>query len=327
MFAWQVYIYYFPYIVNCTDGRYPKGHVFEGQQFVETKFFTDTINFTIKAKGVDLENPVNTTWREIERLQSFNLTEWIDLDNSGSLSRFDAIWLVTGINTSRLFFIQKMRFLPGDEIELMVLSGWVTFGTALLAGQTTFSGNGTLCELEFVGLYPGTSPLNFTVAETYLLNSTLVKVSFEEVSNATVIVKGIPIKEPSTITLDANPTELKVGGDVTLTGTISPPTPKVNVTISYRTDSEWKTLKVVETDLTGKFKYVWVTSETGTYRLKASWKGDKYTEGAESEEITVTVTAEEPTPKGFDPTLYVIIGVIVVIVLVALLLYFKKFRG
>jgi hypothetical protein len=196
----------------------------------------------------------------------------------------------------------------------------------LYPGQTTFSGNGTLCELEFVGLYPGTSPLNFTVAETYLLNSTVGEMPFE-VSNAAVTVKGIPIKEPSTITLDASPTKLKVGGNVTLTGTISPPTPKVNVTISYRTDSEWKTLKVVETDLTGKFKYVWVTSETGTYRLKASWKGDKYTEGAESEEITVTVTAEEPTPEGFDPTLYVIIGVIVVTVLVALLLYFKKFRG
>jgi hypothetical protein len=275
---------------------------------------------------VDLENPVNTTWIEKEKHQKFNFTEWIDLDNSGSLSRFDAVRLVTGKNTSRLYFVQKMMLLPGDEVEITVLSGWVLFGASLLAGQTTFSGNGTLCELEFVGLYPGSSPLNFTLAETYILNSTLTKMPLE-VSNAAVTVKGIPIKETSTITLDAFPTELKVGGNVTLTGKISPPTPKVNVTISYRTDSEWKTLKIIETDITGNFKYVWTTDKTGTYRLKASWQGDKYTEGAESEEVTVTVTAEEPTPKGFDPTLYIIIGVIVVIILVALLLYFKKFRS
>jgi hypothetical protein len=329
LYAWQVRIFYYPLIVNGTRGVYPTGHVFDGKRFVENIDFTNVIfNMTVKATAeVNPQNPLGSMWRDPKfPARVYNLTEWIDEDNSGSLSKFDAVRLVYG-DSSLVYFVQKLIFLPTKDVQMTVLTGYIQWAASLLGEEATFTGNGTLCQIEFEGTYPGSSPLNFMLTDTYLLNSNITQIPFD-VNNAVVTVKGIPIKDKSKITLDVFPNEVKLGGNVTLYGEIVPSIPNVNVTIIYRKDGEWNVLKEIETDITGHFEYIWIPNETGTFHLKVSWKGDKYTEGATSEEKEVRVTVEEPTGgEGQDITLYIAMGIIIVVIIVIVTVYFKKFKS
>jgi parallel beta-helix repeat protein len=127
-------------------------------------------------------------------------------------------------------------------------------------------------------------------------------------------------KIPSNITINTEPATTTVNSNMTISGTITPPRTNANVTIQFRSSNETNSWNVtIQTDTNGNYQYIWTTSNSGTYQIKASWQGDANTKSAESETKTVTVEAEPTQP---DAIYYAIAGVLIIAVLAALL-YFK----
>jgi hypothetical protein len=68
--------------------------------------------------------------------------------------------------------------------------------------------------------------------------------------------------------------DIEKGESVMIFGSISPPH-SAPVTIEYSLDGEaWYSLTIVNSNLDGSFSYVWIPSNTGTYCIRASWRGD-----------------------------------------------------
>ena len=112
-----------------------------------------------------------------------------------------------------------------------------------------------------------------------------------------------------------------ISGDITPYGSGS----YVNVSIYYRPENEtdWTEIAKVKTNSEGHYSYRWTVPNLGTYIIKSSWLGDlPFVEGAESAELTLNVV--ETAPWDIMAYLPYIIAAIVVVVLV--ILYFKKFR-
>jgi len=97
--------------------------------------------------------------------------------------------------------------------------------------------------------------------------------------------------------------------------------------LRYRlSGGDWSTLANVTTDANSDYAYVWTPGAAGVYEVKASWTGDKSIEGDESDTPYPTLTVEEaPPPAGIDPYVVAAAGV-AVIMIVAIAIYFVKFR-
>jgi|GEM_PF-3531311 hypothetical protein len=332
LFAWQVTIWYLHSILgNASKVSYPEGHVFQNNDFTNLTVMIEYISAKlISQSGLNLTNPLGSVWDYIVEgapKTTYKLVGWIDRDYNGELSQKDIVEFLIGKERKQFYEILILKDLGDGRFEIKAESAYVQYGAAILSGST-FSGDGTLCKIEFEGaIRAGQSPLNFTKAETYLLNSTLGEMPYE-VGNATVIVHGIG-RDPSTITINADPERVTIGKNITISGEIEPTKRDVPVEILYRrneTGAEWKTLATVTTGTDGKYTYVWTTNQTGEFKLKSKWAGDAVNLPAESKEILVRITAEGIAP-GMDIKLYIIAAVIAVIIIAGIVLYLKKFRS
>jgi len=133
----------------------------------------------------------------------------------------------------------------------------------------------------------------------------------------------------STLTLDLNPNPVVLGNNVTITGTLTtiPFETKIlnaNVTINYRRSDEtnWTTLDSVLTDSQGSYSLIWNASEIATFDFMASWLGDANTLSSNSSIKTLEIV--ETLPVDYLP--YIVGGIILVIVVVAIVIYFKKLK-
>jgi len=84
----------------------------------------------------------------------------------------------------------------------------------------------------------------------------------------------------------------------------------------------WGPLANVLTNSESQYTYTWTTTEKGTYDIKASWPGDADTGSDESAPKTLRIGVEE----AIDTVTYVIVGVVAVVVILAIVIYFVKFR-
>jgi hypothetical protein len=99
----------------------------------------------------------------------------------------------------------------------------------------------------------------------------------------------------SSITLNAFPSEVPAGGSVTLSGTVTPPRSNLPVTLyTAYAGGAWTFLGQTQSDASGYFAYSWVTSNAGSYQLKATTQGDSIAGPAESDVHTVNVTSDIP---------------------------------
>jgi len=134
-------------------------------------------------------------------------------------------------------------------------------------------------------------------------------------------------KLTSVITINADPTSVQVGADVTITGTLTAGTPRVGatVTISYRRQGETTFTAFPTTATTvagGTYSYVWTTTTAGTFELKASWAGDDTYAADESPLATVEVAAP---PMDYLPI--IIAAVVIIIIVVIIVIYFLRKRS
>ena len=80
------------------------------------------------------------------------------------------------------------------------------------------------------------------------------------------------------------------GGEVLISGSISPPRSYGNITVYVRSGSSWSTLKALVTDADGMYSYVWKPGSAGVYHIRASWSGDSEYAGTDSNICTLIVT-------------------------------------
>ena len=98
-------------------------------------------------------------------------------------------------------------------------------------------------------------------------------------------------KATSTITCSVSPSNIALGQDGIISGSIDPPrSAPVTVTIRFSTDGESTRSDVatVTSNSDGSYKYEW-KPEIGTYETQASWEGDGSYFGASSNIVTVSV--------------------------------------
>jgi hypothetical protein len=251
------------------------------------------------------------------------LTWQIRLYFNSAILRYDEAWLPEGH-----VFDDKMT-VPVAPLEGSDENGtYIDYGCSLILIEDAFAGSGVLCQINFTGFAPGSSALSFSETgpgrATFLLNSWSQDMDFD-VTDGNITVKGIlSLWEDSEITLALSSEDMDVGGDVTISGAITPVQGIVNVTIKYKKAGEvsWGPLANVLTNSESQYTYTWTTTEKGTYDIKASWPGDADTGSDESAPKTLRIGVEE----AIDTVTYVIVGVVAVVVILAMVIYFVKFR-
>jgi len=276
----------------------------------------------IGADGVLLPTPPYTVTISVTNV--VDLFTWqIRLYFNSAILRFDEAWLPEGH-----VFDDKMT-VPVAPVEGSDENGtYIDYGCSLILVNDAFTGSGILCQINFTGFAPGSSALSFSETgpgrDTFLLDSYSQDMDFD-VTGGSIMVKGITVaKEDSEITLALSSEDVAVGGDVTISGAITPVQGIVNVTIKYKKSGEvsWSSLMNVPTDSESQYTYTWTTTEKGTYDIKASWSGDADTWPDESTPKTLRVGVE----GAIEIVTYVIVGVVAVVVILAIVLYFVKFR-
>jgi len=95
---------------------------------------------------------------------------------NSTILRYDEAWYPTG----HVFHNKTM--MPVDAVEGSDENGtYIDYRCALIFPEDTFTGDGTLCQINFTGMAEGSSNLSFGMPIwcTFLLDSDLVDISFE----------------------------------------------------------------------------------------------------------------------------------------------------
>jgi hypothetical protein len=292
----------------------------------ETEVKVEPPTQEIGEDGVLLPTPPCTV--NISVTNVVDLFTWqIRMYFNSAILRYDEAWLPEGH-----VFDDKM-IIPVTPVEGSDENGtYIDYGCSLILIDDAFAGSGILCQINFTGMAEGSSALSFSETgpgkATFLLNSWSQDMNFY-VTGGNITVKGTSVaKEDSEITLAlSSPPErgFAVGSDVTISGAITPVHGIVNVTIKYKKVGEefWDILANVLTDSESQYTYNWTTTEKGTYDIKTGWPGDADTQSNESAPKSLTIRGEG---EEIDIITYVIVGIVAVIVILAIVIYFVKFR-
>jgi len=274
----------------------------------------------IGADGVLLPTPPCTITISVTNV--VDLYTWqIRLYFNSAILRYDEAWLPEGHVFDDKTKVEVTPVEGSDEN-----GNYIDYGCTLFLVDDVFTGSGILCQINFTGFAPGSSALSFSEPggrDTFLLDSNSQDMDFD-VTGGNITVKGTSVaKEDSEITLALSSEDVDVGGYVTISGAITPLQGIVNVTIKYKKAGEvsWGYLANVLTNSESQYTYTWTTAEKGTYDIKASWPGDADTWPDESAPKTLRIGVE-----AMDIVTYVIAGVVAVVVILAIVIYFVKFR-
>jgi len=90
----------------------------------------------------------------------------------------------------------------------------------------------------------------------------------------------------TSLELSPLPKEIEVGKEITVTGKIVPPIADIEVTLTYTKAGEVKITHKVTTASDGTFRDLITPDSGGTWKVKASWRGNEKYEAAESEEMS-----------------------------------------
>jgi len=333
LFAWQIYLYYSPRVLNLTSAIIPAGHVFDGKASTEIDQDIETWRKTISnLTSIDFANITGTSWvSDVETpynppppRRQYNIVKWVDKDNSDGLTTGDIVFITPNLPASNEFyFIDGIRF-DGSTIRLDISVAYLGWGGTLLGTESTFNGSGTLCQANFNAIRPGNRSFNFSQSTT-LLDSDVAEMS-RELGSGSVTVRGIPAqKDPSSISIDI-PETVEIGSTVTISGAISPLRIGATVKIEYGPSGGTLTqLTEIQTTQTSSYSVPWNPSDSGKYDFKASWAGDDvYTGASATATITITKGGEGPATPLSDYLIYIVIIVVIIIVVVGF--YFLRIK-
>lgn len=231
---------------------------------------------------------------------------------------------------------------PGSQISLSASPGTVTLGSNVtLSGPITAPSNTSATfpdvpvtiwhRVGTTGAFANltTVTTNTTSGYSYRWTSAGVDThqfysSWEgnaDYQRANSSVVSVTVNKITTsITLTASSTSIKVGGNTTLTGQITPALSGVSVRIVIGTTN----ITTVTTSSTGSFTYLWEPAEAGSYDLKAVYDGDATYSSSES--LAATVTVESP-PTTIDWLYYAIAAIVIVIIIIVIAVYLMRRRS
>ena len=196
-----------------------------------------------------------------------------------------------------------------SSISISVSPTSLTIGTTLtVSGSISPACSGATVTLSYT-LPNGTIISRYAVSgsdgrydEIYtplVLGAWSVKASWEGDSTylgATSSSRSFTIsKASSTISCTVPFSNVNIGSNLTISGSINPVRPGVTVVINYYRDGQWSTLTMVTSSSTGGYSYIWTPALAGSYQLKASWAGDDTYDGATSSIVSVSVNAPDTT--------------------------------
>ena len=244
---------------------------------------------TIGKEGVELPTPPHTISITVTNVT--NLLSWqIKLYFDNTTLMYEEAWLPP----DHVFAGKANQ--PTAPVVRVDENGTYVWYACTLISVDVFTGSGTLCQINFTGIAPGSSSLTFDMTKrwnepmqrwenvnTYLLDPNFIDIPFDA-SDGSITVQGIPTgKKISVITFDVitpdpkHPGEAHVGSDVIISGAITPVQGVVNVIIQYKEAGtvEWTTLAEVTTDSESRYTHTWTPTEMGTYEIRAYWPGDE----------------------------------------------------
>jgi len=341
LFSWQIRILYSPRALRAINATYPPGHIFDGKNFQSVKPLLNQ-NYTKKIQNltiINFNNPIGSLWLRIietgpvpspRGTQQYNITNWIDRDDSGTLSIGDIVYIEPKVYPTffEYYYVDRIEW-EGPSVLLTISQSYMEFGATLLNLNDVFSGSGTLCQITFEARRPGAHSLDFSSNDTFWVNSSITKVFFDVLENADVQVYGIVAeedKDPSSLTLEL-PASAKRGDKVTIKGTLSPFKQGTNITIYHKPPggAAFTQIASVQTNDFSIYAYDWTADTLGEHEFYAVWDGDEETKMAQSPIRKIMITETGQTAAGLD-YLYIAIGVVALIIIILAVYVVRKRR-
>jgi hypothetical protein len=298
------------------------------QNFTKELIFSSYYNPATKERKIVL--PYHYTLyiliTDVSQLYAWQLKLYMSDSDLASCSP-DSIWIPqNGVFAGTAEILEKKIEAHGDGLNITIAVTQTSPNPPYSVSgiNATHTRIGILCAINFTSYDVGTCGIQWITENILLKTPTDQKIPYRmEYDYLEAEFKGEvqSTLESSTLTLDANPKKVKIGGNVTLTGTLKPAHPDVDITIKVNGTE----LITVKTFANSSYRYVWTPNATGTYKLQASWKGTTLVAKDDSDIVTVTVVSEEEEEAKEDYTFYIIIIVIIVII-AGIAVYFKKFR-
>lgn len=243
---------------------------------------------------------------DVSETRKFNATVWVTgsmehvflyqvyMTVDDSILSVNRAWIPSW--DSSWMFYGKVTLSPDPAIEDENNNGAneaVIIGSSLLMDYEGIPVSGTnslaIIELQILSS-PNTALLNINNTDTYILNADLDEVPVEKQNKQVTIVGEMPA-ETSEITIEANPTTVFIGRNVTFSGKITPDKPNVDVKIEEKISemNPWMEIATVKTNQTSQYKLTCSFLEPGSPQFRASWDGDDTHLGNTSETVQISV--------------------------------------
>jgi len=294
------------------------------------------VNVTIQSRQVGA-----VTWDTVDTVETDSNSDYISAWAPGATGIYEVMASWEGDNETFGYKsdVQTLTVMENSTISIALSSANITFGSGVtisgeidplkpnvlvtsqykLIGEafwTSAGQNQTDQDSKYTYTWTPEKAGTYEVRAMWLGDDT----TYGATSNVLTLTV---LKITSTISITLSSTNITLGENVTISGTIDPAQPSVTVTIQYRLNGgEWISLANATTDANSNYTYTWTPEKAGTYEVKASWEGDENTEGDESDMETLTV---KKATEGI-PLEIVIVLVAAIVVIAAIAVYFLKVR-
>jgi len=231
----------------------------------------------------------------VMELEEFNISVW--LNNITSSDRlvgleFNLHYNITLLNITQItegsFLTQFGSTVFSNDVD----ANFANVNVTLTPTGEYPEGSGIIAFITFQGTYQDQRQYQSSLDLSNILfidnNSNPIQPTTPPINGSyTVLPDG-----SSFITIQANPSSIVIGSDVTISGLVSANETKTNVDVTIHkrlVGQAWVTLTTLQTNSSGHYSYIWKPTELGTFELKANWTGDAVNDPAESSITTLTV--------------------------------------
>lgn len=119
--------------------------------------------------------------------------------------------------------------------------------------------------------------------------------TIEEARPVIELIKSRAIKTTSNISCFVNPATVEINQSIRTFGSIKPPIQEAVLTLTYTKPDSSTLTRTVTSGADGSYNYTYKPDDTGSWSVRASWKGDAQYEGAISSDVYFTVIKTSTT--------------------------------
>jgi len=250
---------------------------------------------------------------ESTKPEIFNVTVWannVTLYHKLVNVTFSVSYDATLLDVTQVFEGSFLAGFGSTTFNYTDEAGNITVLNYLEAPTIFPEGDGMIATITFQGVYQDKREhyCDLKLNDIQLLNNTMSPIPFSSPLHSSYRI----LPATSLITISVSGKSVVVGSSLTINGTIQPVRNGAEVMIKYRivTLTKWDNLSRVITDDNSRYTFVWTAIE-GYFDIQASWPGDDFTLGAESEIVSnIKVKPKESSSLtiSIDPGTTVVFG-------------------